>query len=277
MKNLKVGLQLYGIREDLAKDYEGSLKAVKEMGYDYVEFAGGTNGYSYEEIRALLDKYGLKCISVHQSADTWFNDPEGAVRQVKVLGADYNTICIYPYVRYVEEGIDAPVAKFARYAKAMKEAGLQGMYHNHAFEFDIMAGDKYLLDHIFDTIPDLMPELDLGWVHYGGEDPAAYVDKYAQRIHIVHLKDFSCANLPQKPIFQLVAEQGRSVIPPTRKDAGFKYLPVGSGIQDWTSIIDACRRSSAQYLVVEQDESLDCSQLEAARISREYLKNNFGI
>ena len=277
MEQMKIGLQLYGIRDELAKDYEGSIKAVKEMGYDYVEYAGDSCGYSYEEIRAMLDKYDLKCISVHQFVDTWLDDPEGAIHQVRTLGADHNTICMYPYPRYLEEGIEGPVAKFARWAQGMKDAGLQGMYHNHAFEFDLTAGGGYLLDHIFATIPQLQPELDLGWVHYGGEDPVTYLDKYAGRLDIVHLKDFSCANLPQEPIFKLVAEHGRSVIPPTRKEAGFKYLPIGSGIQDWPAIIDACRRSGAKYLVVEQDESLDCSQLQAARISREYLKNTFGL
>ena len=277
MEQMKIGLQLYGIRDELARDYEGSLKAVKEMGYDYVEFAGSTGNHSYEEIRAMLDKYELKCISVHQTLDSWLEAPEEAIRQVRVLGSDHNTICMYPYVRYMEEGVDGPVAKFARWAQAMKDAGLQGMYHNHAFEFDITANGGYLLDHIFATVPQLQPELDLGWVHYGGEDPVTYLDKYAGKLDIVHLKDFSCANLPQKPIFELVAEQGRSVIPPTRKEAGFRYLPIGSGIQNWPAIIDACRRAGAQYLVVEQDESLDCSQLQAARISREYLKKNFGL
>ena len=277
MEQMKIGLQLYGIRDALAEDYEGALRAVKEMGYDYVEFAGGANGHTYEEIRAMLDKYDLKCISVHQTVDDFLDDPEAALHQVRTLGADHNTICMYPYARYLEEGIDGPVQKFAHWAQGMKEAGLQGMYHNHAFEFDLTANGGYLLDHIFATVPQLQPELDLGWVHYGGEDPVTYLDKYAGRLDIVHLKDFSCSELPQKPIFELVAEHGRSDIPPTRAEAGFKYLPVGSGIQNWPAIIDAWRRAGARYLVVEQDYSLDCSQLEAARISREYLKNTFGL
>ena len=65
MSNLKVGLQLYSLRGKMEQDMEGTLKAVKEMGYDYVEFAGYF-GKSAEEVKAILDKYDLKCISVHQ-------------------------------------------------------------------------------------------------------------------------------------------------------------------------------------------------------------------
>ena len=76
MKNFKIGLQLYSIRDAMAEDMDAALKAVKEMGYDYVEFAGGKHGKSWQEIRQLLDKYDLKCVSVHQTLDNFLDDPE---------------------------------------------------------------------------------------------------------------------------------------------------------------------------------------------------------
>ena len=68
MKKFKVGLQLYSVRDEMQNDLEATLKAVKEMGYDYVETAGYFDRTA-EEFRALLDKYGLTCISVHQALD----------------------------------------------------------------------------------------------------------------------------------------------------------------------------------------------------------------
>ena len=65
MKNYKIGLQLFGVRDKMEQDMEATLKAVKEMGYDYVEFAGYF-GKTAGEVKALLDKYGLTAVSVHQ-------------------------------------------------------------------------------------------------------------------------------------------------------------------------------------------------------------------
>ena len=68
MKKFNVGLQLYGVRNSMKEDFEGTLKAVSEMGYEYVEFAG-YYGKTSDEIKDLLNKYGLKCVSVHQVID----------------------------------------------------------------------------------------------------------------------------------------------------------------------------------------------------------------
>ena len=66
MKNFKIGLQLYSIRDEVEKDMESSLKAISEMGYDCVEFAGFF-GKTAEEINKMLDKYGLEAVSTHQT------------------------------------------------------------------------------------------------------------------------------------------------------------------------------------------------------------------
>ena len=94
MKKFKVGLQLYSVRDQMEKDMEGTLKAVKEMGYDYVEFAGYF-GKSAEEIRALLDKYGLICISVHQGLDFYEEGGQSAAEYIKTLGANFSAIPWY--------------------------------------------------------------------------------------------------------------------------------------------------------------------------------------
>ncbi|MBR7078204.1 MAG: sugar phosphate isomerase/epimerase, partial [Clostridia bacterium] len=64
MNKFPIGLQLYSVRDDLAADFEGTLKAVAEMGYDGVEFAG-LCGKSAEEAKALCEKYGLVPVSAH--------------------------------------------------------------------------------------------------------------------------------------------------------------------------------------------------------------------
>src|SRR5687767_7768659 len=65
----KVGLELYSVREDCAKDLPGVLKAVAKMGYQGVEFAG-YHGRTAEELRKLLDENKLKCCGTHIGLDT---------------------------------------------------------------------------------------------------------------------------------------------------------------------------------------------------------------
>lgn len=272
MKKFQIGLQLYSIQDAIGEDMDSAFKAVKEMGYDCVEYAGQNFGKSWQEIRDLLDKYDLKCVSVHQPLDRYLDDPQMALDQIKTLGAEYCAINKYNLDNYTERW-DETMDKITRWAKGMKENGIKGLYHNHAFEFEKIDGE-YILDKMFSVIPrDLInPEVDTAWVNYGGVDPVEYLDQFPNQLGVVHLKDFFCHNLPNEPIFELVRKHGKSIIPPTRKEAGFEYRPVGSGIQDWPAIIAACERAGAKYLIVEQDESKTRSQLEAARMSVEFLR-----
>ena len=88
MKKFKVGIQLYGVREAMERDFYGTLKALADMGYEYVEFAGYF-GKSGEEIRKILDELSLKCISVHQRLDFFDDEPEEKIAFLKAFGVKY--------------------------------------------------------------------------------------------------------------------------------------------------------------------------------------------
>lgn len=275
MKQLKVGLQLYSIRQAMTEDMDSALAQVKAMGYDYVEFSGGRYGRTAAETRALLDKHGLTCVSVHQSPSFFENDPFDAVDYVKTLGASF---CVIPVVRLpaYEENWDGTIALFQKMVAAFREAGISLLYHNHDHEVGCLPGDTVpLLDRILAAVPGLEPEFDTCWLSYGGADPAAYIRKYAPRLDVVHLKDYRCDALPPEPMWQLLAKGVEK--PQKRSQVGFRYVPVGRGVENWQSVLGAVRASHARYVVVEQDESKDCSPLEAARISRQYLGETFGI
>ena len=273
MEQLKVGLQLYSIRQAMTEDMDNALAKVKAMGYDYVEFSGGRYGRTAAETRFLLDKHGLTCVSVHQSPSYFENDPADAVDYVKTLGAK---LCVIPVCRLeaYEENWDATISLFRRMTAHFREAGIQLLYHNHDHEVECLPGDRIsLLDRILDSVPGLQPEFDTCWLSYGGADPVRYIQKYASRLDVVHLKDYHCNGL--KPIWQQLADGLEK--PQTKTAAGFRYVPVGSGVENWQAIINAVRASAAEYVVVEQDESKDRSPLEAAQMSRDFLRDNFRI
>ena len=275
MKQLKVGLQLYSIRQTMTEDMDSALAQVKAMGYDCVEFSGGRYGRTAAETRALLDKHGLTCVSVHQSPSFFENDPADAVDYVKTLGAKF---CVIPVVRLpaYQENWDGTIALFQEMVAAFRAAGITLLYHNHDHEVGCLPGDSVpLLERILEAVPGLEPEFDTCWLSYGGADPVSYIEKYAPRLDVVHLKDYRCDALPPEPMWQLLARgMGK---PQKRSQAGFQYVPVGMGVERWQAIMDAIRSSEASYVVVEQDESKDSTPLEAAAASRNFLRDTFGI
>ena len=271
MKKFKVGIQLYSLRDAMEKDMDSTLKTVKEMGYDYVEFAGYF-GKSAEEVKAILDKYGLEAVSVHQAIGLFEEEGQKAVDYLKTLGVKYCAIPWYNVDEFISNW-DATMDKFKNVSKLLGDNDIKLMYHNHDFEFNKINGE-YILDRLYATLPEgvIMPQLDTCWVHYAGVNPSEYIRKYSGRIEVLHLKDFVCEKLGAGPVYALIDEDGNEMDKGNKEDNGFKLVPVGSGIQDWTSILAAAEDAGVEYVIVEQDESKDRDPLDAAKMSREYLR-----
>lgn len=273
MKQFKVGLQLYSVRDQMEQDMDATLAAVKAAGYDYVEFAGYF-GKTAEEVRALLDKHGLTCISVHQAADLFFEEGQKAVDFLKVIGAQYCAIPWYPADKLA--GTDAwadTVKSFTELGELLKKNNIQLLYHNHDFEFQTHEG-KYLIDHLYDTVSSSLinPEFDTAWVRYAGEDPCKYIKAFAGRVQVLHLKDFTCKNFASGPAYALIDKTGAEQKTETKEDNEFRFRPLGQGVQDFPSILKAAEEAGTEYVIVEQDNWYDIPSLEAAKQSREYLR-----
>ena len=274
MKKFKVGIQLYSLRDDMEKDMDATLAAVKAAGYDYVEFAGYF-GKSAEEIKALLDKHGLECVSVHQTHDVFLGaDAQKHADFIKTLGAKY---CCIPWMPVQKISNSEGFAKLCEEAaiagKLLKENGIQLGYHNHDFEFLELDGE-FIFDKLYSTVPaDLLTtEIDTCWVKYAGQDPAEYIRKYAGRVGIVHLKDFTCKNVNAGPAYALIDENGNEIKGVSREDNEFMFKALGTGMQDFKAILEACEASGTEYIFYEQDQAPERPAIESAKMSREFLK-----
>lgn len=273
MKKFKVGIQLYSLREVIEEiGMDAVLAEVKKLGYDCVEFAGYA-GHSAEEIKAMLEKYGLEAISVHQVPDVFVDKAEETVNYLKTIGVKY---CAVPW--YGREKLignpewENTVKLFNDTAKLLAENGIKMCYHNHDFEYEKYE-DKYVIDHIFEAVPELCPEFDTGWVTYAGENPAAYIEKYADKVDIIHLKDFYAKKLKSGPVYALIDENGNAEGGTSKEDNGFMYKACGRGLLDVPAILAAAEKVDAECVIVEFDESPENTPLEDAKISREYLKS----
>ena len=90
---------------------------------------------------------------------------------------------------------------------------------------------------------------------------------------MIHLKDFTCKALGGGPAYDLIDVNGNPVKVPTREENDFRLQPLGQGRQNFPEILHACEKSGTRIVIVEQDHVYDgMTELEAARISREYLK-----
>lgn len=269
---LPVALQLYSVRNEMEKDFAGTIKKVAALGYQGVEFAG-LFGYSAQQVKEICAEAGVEPVSAHVPLDDLLADTVGTVALYKEIGCRYIAVPYLPEERRPGfADFEKTLAEIAAIGEECKKQGLQLLYHNHDFEF-VKLGEKYGLDVMYDTVSaDLLAtELDTCWVNVGGEVPADYVLKYSGRAPVVHLKDFVMQGKekPQK----LYALIGIDDDEEQASEEAFSFKPVGSGVQDMPAILDAAVKAGAQWVVVEQDQpDAGHDEMQCAQLSREFLK-----
>jgi sugar phosphate isomerase/epimerase len=265
-----IALQLYSVREDLANDFEGTIRKVKALGYEGVEFAG-LYGYKPDTIRKLLKEIGLTPVSAHVPFIDLMANPQGMVNDYAEIGCKYIAIpYLTPEYRPNAEKFTEVIEGAKILGKAANECGLTLLYHNHDFEFEKINGE-YALDILYNSVPAdlLQTEIDTCWVNVAGEDPSAYLQKYAGRSPVVHLKDFVMPGKRPAKMYELIGIQDDQK---GSEPEAFEFRPLGMGAQNFPQILQACQAVGAQWLVVEQDRpSMGKTAMECAEASIQYL------
>ena len=130
MINFPIALQLYSVRDDMVADFEGTIKKVKEMGYDGVEFAG-LFGKTADEVKVICAENDIVPISAHVPFVDMINNPD-IIKIYKEIGCKYVVI---PYLteeyRPGQEKFQEVIDGAKMLAEKAKEAGLTLCYHNH--------------------------------------------------------------------------------------------------------------------------------------------------
>ncbi|WP_229408187.1 sugar phosphate isomerase/epimerase family protein [Massiliimalia timonensis] len=269
MGKLPVGLQVYSVRDDAEKDFLGTMKKIKEIGYDFVELAG-LYGQTAEEVKAALEEAGIPALSAHVPLAELEADVEKTVTDYAKIGCKYIAIPYLPEeLRPNTPGFDKVMSLIPQIGEVCNKHGVTLLYHNHDFEFVKVADGRYALDYMYETIPAelLQTELDCCWVKVAGEEPAGYIKKYENRCPVVHLKDFYKEGNPEN-LYELIG-----IDPEEKKeDSGkFEFRPVGFGMQVMPEILEAAVANGAEYVVVEQDASVGRTPMEAVTMSKKYL------
>lgn len=264
-----VALQMFSVRTEAAANLYTTLKDIKRMGYEGVEFAG-LYDHTPEEVRDMCADLGLTPISAHVPYRDMIADPEGILQQYATVGCKY---VVVPYLlkedRLGSKELSLVIKNIAMLGEVANKLGMTLLYHNHDFEFRKMDG-KYILDTLYDEIPAhlLQTELDMCWINVGGESPVSYLLKYSGRAPVVHLKDFYGEKSDN--MYQLIGIKENT----PKRPGNFEFRPVGCGKQDFPAILEAAKKAGSSWVVVEQDEpSMGLTPMECAAKSRAYLKS----
>lgn len=251
---IKIGAQYYTIRDNCQtlEDFDTSCKKVSEMGYKNIQLSG-IGDFSADEIKPIIDKYGLRVVCTHRPLEKYLNDIEGEIKFHKTLGCKICGIGSCPYFWNREdrkEIIDRFVGEFKPVVKRLEEEGLVFAYHNHAVEFEKLGGK-----HLFDILVEEMASksfkfiLDVYWLAFAGINPSKFIREHKDIIACVHFKDL-------KVIENTVY-----------------YAEIGNGNLEWDEIISACEEAGVEDALVEQDNYwYDDDPFKSLEISRDFLK-----
>jgi len=185
----RLGMQLYTVRDAMAKDFDGTLAKVAALGYKEVEFAGYFDK-TPQQVKAALAASGLTAPSTHIPYDQLGDTFPKVIEASTIIGHQF---IVNPWI---DEAVRKQPGAWTRAAETFnkagaltQKAGIQFAYHNHHFEFVPVDGKKPL-DLILETCdPKLVKiELDLCWAAAAGQDPVAWFDKYPGRFPLVHVK-----------------------------------------------------------------------------------------
>ncbi|HKQ72539.1 MAG TPA: sugar phosphate isomerase/epimerase family protein [Blastocatellia bacterium] len=185
-----LGLQLYSLRDEFAKDVPGTLAKVREMGFREIEM-GGTYGLTPQQFRSELDKAGLRAMSLGASFDSLRDSIDTVIGNAKTFGVQYVMCAWISHQRpFSEEAARQAIQVFNRAGEKLKAAGINFAYHIHGYEFHPY-GNGTLFDLLATELkPEFVSfELDVFWAFHGGQDPVALMRKYPKRFTLMHLKD----------------------------------------------------------------------------------------
>ena len=276
---LRAGIQLYAVREPLAADAPGTLKALHTIGFREVE-AAGTGKYSSAEFRKLVADAGIAMPSAHLDF-RMDNDLAPLFAEANALGVAYavssnlrkftdpgrvslsNTNLKQQALPPMGvDGFKRMAARMNQIGQAAKAAGLKYGYHNHNFEFEKLPDGSLGYDLLVrETDAALVKfEVDCGWMVAAGGNPVNYFRQYPGRFRMIHVKDF-----------QPMAHPTSDLVGPDRP----KGVELGRGFIDYKPIFAASKAAGIEHAFAEQEAPYTRPQLDSAKVSYAYLERVF--
>jgi sugar phosphate isomerase/epimerase len=239
-----VGLELYSVRDELARDLMGTVRAVAKMGYEVVEFYSPYYDWSPQvakDVRTLLDDVGMRCLSTHNGAKTF--TPEGLQKAIdlnQAIGSRLIVMASPGGEVTTVDGWKEVASRLNAAADRLKPLGMAAGYHNHGPEWKAIDGRRPMDVLARETLPNVVLQLDVGTTVAAGADPVAWITANPGRIKSIHCKDW--------------AADGR----------GYGAL-FGEGDAPWAKILQAAESTGGvECYLIEHEEGKGAEQLQRA-------------
>jgi sugar phosphate isomerase/epimerase len=240
-KAYPIGLELYSVRTELARDLPGTLAKVAAMGYEAVEFYAPYFEWSIpyaKEVRSRMEDLGLKCFSTHNHIES-FTPGETMAKAIElnqVLGTRYLILASTPKGTVTLADWKRLCDRLSTAVGALQSHGLTGGFHNHQTEWAALDGGPRVMDVVADNTPaEFALQFDVGTCMEAGADPIAWIKAHPGRIRSVHLKDWA----PGK----------------AADEKGYRVL-FGEGVSPWKEITAAVEAAGGvEYYLMEQEGS----------------------
>ncbi len=289
-----MGLELYTVRDMIARDYIGTLEKVAQIGFKEIEPAEEYANLSPRAFRAQLDRLGLTMPSTH-SGITEGPDMEQRLAGFQVMGIQYTSLDdprpagagsrprrppapvsraeqrrqLEEYIRRsaqprTVEDVKQEAARYNRVGKVAQKFGIKLLRHNHTVEF-VRCADADTVPYtilLAETDPELVAmQMDIGWACVAGQDPIQLFQQHPGRFPLWHVKDAA----------------GLKCLPPTSDEgarmAEARLVPVGLGDIDYGEIFKHADVAGLKHFAVEQDSAADWGDsIAATRVSYQNLR-----
>jgi sugar phosphate isomerase/epimerase len=250
----KVGLQLYSLRNQFAKDVPGTLETINGWGIKNVELAG-TYGLATEQFKAQLAAHGLTPISAHYGYDQFRTNLDWVVSDAQALGLKYVGCAWIPHgEQFDEQTCREAIQVFNHAGEVLSQHGLKFFSHTHGYEFAPFKDGTFFDLMMAETNPKFVCfEMDIFWVAHAGLNPTELMKKYGSRWQLMHLK-------------------GMKDGVPTGFFTGHSDvnndLPVGQGQIQFPPLFKAAAKAGVKWYFIEDESDISEKQIP---VSLEYL------
>ncbi|MDR2231840.1 MAG: sugar phosphate isomerase/epimerase [Tannerella sp.] len=252
----RIGIQLYSVKDELPKDFMGTLKKLSDIGYSAIEPYGFTKddffGHTMKELSVIAKDLGMSVSGSHIWSNIQVENPtekewdfwKNCAGILTSGNAKYAVQSSIPKVKSLDD-LKRIVAYFNRAGEICKSGGVKFAFHNHYDEF-VKVDGEIILDYLIkNTDPQLVSfQLDMGHVINGGGNCEHYLRNYPGRIPLWHASDFNATER--------------------------KYTEVGKGSVPYTSLFELTKTAGLEQLTVEQETQGDI--FASCKVDFDYLK-----
>ena len=245
-----IGIEMYAVRTEQAKDLPNTLRTLKQIGYDAVEFYAPYMSWPLpyaKDVRTMLDDLGLRCYSTHNGI-TSLTPGDAMTKSIEInqiLGARYIVLASPPFDHGTADEWKALCTTLVAAADALRPHGLRAGLHNHDAEWATLADGQRVMELIAANTPaDFMLQLDVGTCVKAGADPVAWINANPGRIRSAHLKDWAPGTAAQEKSYRVL---------------------FGEGVAPWKRIVTALEATGGIEFYLMEQEGSRYSEFETAR------------